>query len=205
MAVSTSTFLALLVVGATGVGGARPMLAARSTLAARPCSRLPRTSMAAGGGGKKGFKKADPEAEARVAKKLESLRSPQELQRIARERELEAMDQYIIDEGLNVMPEVVGDRMLKRMVIFLGVPLFGGIATFAAFIIAARTFDTVIKPTTVASTTQAIFALGVVGITYGPLSASWDEEREGSVFGFEEVPKNLENLLQSLRGPPSSL
>lgn len=183
------------------VDGARPTLVTRSSLAVGRSGRLSRPTMAGERGGK-GFGR-NPEAEARIAKRLESLRSPEELRRMEEDRERDRMEQYIVDEGLNVMPEVVGDRMLKRMIFFLGVPLFGGIAAFVAFIVAARNFDTVIKPTTVAATTQAIFALGVVGITYGPLSASWDEDREGSLLGFEEVGKNLESLLQSLRGPPS--
>ncbi|KAG8468462.1 hypothetical protein KFE25_013545 [Diacronema lutheri] len=190
-----------LVASAVRVEGMRPALSARSALSVRQAVRVTLPVTMSIGGPNKGFGK-DPATEARVSKKLAQLRSPEQLRRLEEEREREKMEQYIVDEGLDVMPEVVGDRMLKRMIFFLGVPLFGGIAAFAAFIIAARNFDTTIRPTTVALTTQAILALGVVGITYGPLSASWDEDREGSLLGFEEVGKNLESVLQSLRGPP---
>jgi hypothetical protein len=35
------------------------------------------------------------------------------------------------------------------------------------------------------------FGLGVIGLSYGLLSASWDEERPGSLLGFEEFSTNL--------------
>lgn len=182
--------------------GARPSLHARSGVAAR---RAPRATVrtivvAADGERAKGFGKQDPELEARLAKRLESVRSPAQQRRQQEEVDRERMEQYIIDEGLNVMPEAVGDRMLKRMIFGFGVPMAAGFVSFAAFIVSARYYDMTIRPTTVAVTTQAIFALGVIGITYGPLSASWDEDREGSLLGFEEVGKNFQNLLASMRG-----
>ncbi|KAJ1638185.1 hypothetical protein T492DRAFT_945628 [Pavlovales sp. CCMP2436] len=160
----------------------------------------------------KGFGKdplTEAQMEARIAKKLEGLRSPKQLQRMADERQFAAdeaerdrFDAYVRAEGLDTMPEAISDRLLKRMLFFLGLPIAGGVIAFAGFIIAATNFDTVIRPQTVAITTQAIFALGVVGITYGPLSASWDEEREGSLLGFDEVGRNVESLIESMKGPP---
>jgi hypothetical protein len=181
--------------------GARPSLHARSTVMARRAQHaIVRNIVAVEGERSKGFGKQDPGLEARLAKKLETIRSPEQLRRMQEDADRERMDQYIIDEGLNVMPEVVGDRMLKRMIFGFGAPMAAGFVSFAAFIISARYYDMTIRPTTVAITTQAIFALGVFGITYGPLSASWDEDREGSLLGVEEVGKNIQNLIASLRG-----
>lgn len=195
---SSALLCALLAVPAYGV---RPAMHARSGMVARRAPLTVATNIVAVDGGRsKGFGKPDPELEARLAKKLESVRSPAQQRRQQEEADRERMEQYIIDEGLNVMPEAVGDRMLKRMIFGFGVPMTLGFVSFAAFIISARYYDMTIRPTTVAVTTQAVFALGVVGITYGPLSASWDEDREGSLFGFEEVGKNFQNLLASMRG-----
>jgi hypothetical protein len=36
------------------------------------------------------------------------------------------------------------------------------------------------------------------GITYSVLSASWDDDREGSTFGAEEFSKNVESLREGL-------
>jgi hypothetical protein len=196
--------LALVALAAVSYCG--PGLQLRGLVRHAPRSAL-RTIVAGEGPPPKGFGK-DPAVEARLAKQLERLRTPQENQRRAEDAEYARMEQYVKEEGLDVMPEAIGERMLKRMLVFFGIPLGLGVLSFVAFIVAARFYDMTIRPTTVALTTQAIFALSVVGITYGPLSASWDEEREGSALGFEEVGKNLESLVSSLRaptdGPPRS-
>ena len=36
------------------------------------------------------------------------------------------------------------------------------------------------------------------GITYSVLSASWDDDREGSTFGADEFSKNMESLREGL-------
>jgi hypothetical protein len=36
------------------------------------------------------------------------------------------------------------------------------------------------------------------GITYSVLSASWDDDREGSTFGADEFSKNVESLREGL-------
>lgn len=149
----------------------------------------------------RGFGPTDGEREARVLKKLDSLRSEEQVNRMASERERLETEQMIQEEGLNVVPEVVGDRMMKRMLGFLAVPVALGILAFLGFVLASRQFDTTIRPTTVAITTQAIFALGIVGITYGPLSASWDEDREGTLLGIDEAKKNVETLFSRGRKP----
>ncbi|CAM9840050.1 unnamed protein product, partial [Choristocarpus tenellus] len=55
------------------------------------------------------------------------------------------------------------------------------------------------QPSTVALTTQLPFLIALLGITYAIVSASWDEEREGSFLGFEEAKVNLGNILAGLR------
>lgn len=139
------------------------------------------------------------DAEARAAKKLDALRTPEQRKRLEQKAERLELEEMVREEGLDQIPEAVSDRMMNRMLTFLGVPLFLGVASFVGFIVAARVFDTTVRPTTVATTTQAIFALALIGITYGPLSASWDEDREGSFFGFEEVKKNIDSLFESMK------
>lgn len=39
-------------------------------------------------------------------------------------------------------------------------------------------------------TTFLTFGASTMGIAYGALSTSWDEERKGSILGFEEAQKN---------------
>jgi len=47
--------------------------------------------------------------------------------------------------------------------------------------------------------TLACFGLSVVGLSYGALSASWEEEALGSLIGFEQFQVNVGRLLASWR------
>lgn len=41
------------------------------------------------------------------------------------------------------------------------------------------------------------FGLGVLGVSYGALSASWDEQDEGSQLGFQEFKTNLGRMFEA--------
>jgi Photosynthesis affected mutant 68 len=43
------------------------------------------------------------------------------------------------------------------------------------------------------------FGGGLLGITYGILSSSWEEGREGSAWGLTELKANLPILMKALR------
>ncbi|CAM9428334.1 unnamed protein product [Discosporangium mesarthrocarpum] len=98
-----------------------------------------------------------------------------------------------------VVPEVVANRMLKRMIPFFILPVVSGVGVFVSYFILAKKYDFEVQPTTVAITTQLPFFIALVGITYAILSASWDEDREGSFLGFDEVKSNLGNIFDGLR------
>lgn len=44
-----------------------------------------------------------------------------------------------------------------------------------------------------------LFALGVLGLSYGVLSASWDEEQTGSRLGWEEFRLNFGRMVAGWR------
>ena len=46
---------------------------------------------------------------------------------------------------------------------------------------------------------MGFFGLGVLGITYGVLSASWDEERSGSLMGLGEFGTNWGRMVEVWR------
>ena len=68
------------------------------------------------------------------------------------------------------------NRMLNRMIIFFGAPVFGGLAIFVGAFFYSKKYDVVVPPSIIAYATQAPFVLGLVGITYSILSSSWDPE-----------------------------
>jgi Photosynthesis affected mutant 68 len=83
------------------------------------------------------------------------------------------------------IPEVVSRRMMKRMALFSGVPSFFGMSTFIiSYWVVSQ--DIFALPTyAVLLVSLGWFGLGVVGLTYGVLSASWEEESLGSKLGIE--------------------
>jgi Photosynthesis affected mutant 68 len=110
------------------------------------------------------------------------------------------MRQDYVDRGLmepdrdpdaGVLPQVVADRMLRRIVGFAGVPLGTLFAFFAAYFVAKYKYDVSVIPVVVATTTLGCIATAGVGISYGIMSSSWDEDTEGSKLGFDEVKVNV--------------
>jgi hypothetical protein len=94
----------------------------------------------------------------------------------------------------NAIPEAVSRRMFKRMLIFSGIPTFAGVLTFfVSYFLLVR--EVVELPSYfVLLTTLGCFGLGVLGLSYGALSASWDESRLGHWFGFDEFRVNFGRL-----------
>ncbi|MBW4482163.1 MAG: PAM68 family protein [Tildeniella torsiva UHER 1998/13D] len=94
-------------------------------------------------------------------------------------------------KSATAIPEVVSDRMLRRMLAFSGVPTGVGILTF--FVSYYLVVNQVVELPSyfVLLITLGCFGLGVVGLTYGVLSASWDEDRPGTRLGLDEFRLNF--------------
>ncbi len=95
------------------------------------------------------------------------------------------------------IPEVVSNRMLRRMAYFSGIPVsLGVLIFFVSYVLITR--DIVDLPNVVVLlSTLACFGLSVVGLSYGALSASWEEETLGSLLGTEQFQVNFERLVGS--------
>lgn len=92
------------------------------------------------------------------------------------------------------LPKVVSDRMARRMVVFCGVPTVLGMATLIGGYVA---ISHGIKPpgVLVLLLSMGFLGLSVLGLTYGILSASWDEEVAGSKLGWSEFVINWGRML----------
>lgn len=97
------------------------------------------------------------------------------------------------------IPEAVNRRMVARAAFFCGVPTICALLTFVVSYFAIA--NAVFKPPTAAVLLVSLgfFGLGVLGLSYGPLSASWDEERVGSPLGWDECKLNFGRLRHSWR------
>lgn len=97
------------------------------------------------------------------------------------------------------IPEVVSRRMAQRMVLFCGVPTLMGLLTFPSsyFIISHGWLH--LPHVAVVLTSVGLFGLGALGLSYGVLSASWDENESGSQLGWQEFRVNFGRLTQEWR------
>jgi hypothetical protein len=57
--------------------------------------------------------------------------------------------------------------------------------------------------TAVLLVSMGCFGLGVLGLSYGVLSASWDEEVSGSTLGWEEFNTNFGRMREAWRAAKS--
>jgi hypothetical protein len=88
------------------------------------------------------------------------------------------------------IPDAVSKRMARRMAFFCGIPTSLGMATFfvAYWVVSHDWFK--LPNVAVVLVSMGFFGLGVLGLTYGVLSASWDEEAPGSLLGASEFATN---------------
>jgi hypothetical protein len=97
------------------------------------------------------------------------------------------------------IPKLVSDRMVRRSALFCGIPTGLGFSILiASYIVVSRhLFELPNTPVLLAS--LGLTGIGVLGLSYGALSASWDENRLGSWWGADEFQKNFGYLTAALK------
>jgi hypothetical protein len=97
------------------------------------------------------------------------------------------------------IPEVVSRRMVRRIALFCGIPTALGMSTFLiSYLVVSN--DWLKLPTyAVLLVSLGWFGLGVIGVSYGVLSASWDEDVSGSRLGFSEFRTNWGRMTEAWR------
>jgi Photosynthesis affected mutant 68 len=97
----------------------------------------------------------------------------------------------------NAIPEVVNRRMMARIGIFSGTPTLLGILSLVGsyFVVTREWFP--LPSVAALLVSLGFFGLGVLGVSYGALSASWDEADEGSKLGFKEFKTNLGRMFEA--------
>lgn len=100
----------------------------------------------------------------------------------------------------DVVPEVVTNRMLKRITFTVGIPFAIGIAFFGLYYYLKAVKKVDIPEWLPLFTSFLTFGSSGAGITYGVLSASWDPKREGSLLGWKEAQLNWPVLWETFRG-----
>ncbi|MDY6781253.1 MAG: PAM68 family protein [Cyanobacteriota bacterium] len=103
------------------------------------------------------------------------------------------------EEGLSAIPDAVSRRMIRRMALFSGIPTSLGISSFVVFYWIVRQEWFKVPTVAVLFTSAGLFGLGVLGLSYGVLSTSWDESRLGSWWGLQEFKLNLGRMTEAWR------
>lgn len=94
------------------------------------------------------------------------------------------------DEDDDKIPQVVLDRMIVRILVYVGVPLVTGMVILQGFSIVKEQNLVDIPVWLPFLTTFITFGASALGIAIGTLSASWDPDRKGSLLGLEEAQRN---------------
>ena len=96
------------------------------------------------------------------------------------------------------IPEAVANRMARRIAVATGIPTVMGMGVFiGSYLLVSRGLAD-IPPSATLAASGGCFLLGVLGLSYGVLSASW-EERPGSLLGSEQLGLNIGRLKASLQ------
>ena len=91
----------------------------------------------------------------------------------------------------NGIPKYVADRMARRIFFTAGMPTLMGMSVFVISYIIVTKNIAEIPPSSTIAISGMFFLLGLAGLSFGILSASWDKE-PGSFFGIENIPLNIQ-------------
>ena len=97
-----------------------------------------------------------------------------------------------------VIPDAVAQRMARRIAFATGIPSLMGMGVFVgSYVLITRGIADIPTGVTLIAS-GGCFLLGLLGLSYGVLSASW-EEQPGSLLGTEQIGVNITRLRQSTR------
>lgn len=103
------------------------------------------------------------------------------------------------DAPSSVIPKVVSNRMLRRVGIFSGIPTLLAFLTIPASYFITEQGWVEFPSTVVLFISVTCLGLGLVGVSYGIISASWDEELKGSALGISEFKLNIGRIQERRR------
>ena len=100
-----------------------------------------------------------------------------------------------ISQGI---PKYVADRMARRIIITAGIPTILGMSVFVGSYYIVTKNIAEIAPSSTLGLSALFFLLGLGGLSFGILSASWDKE-PGSLLGIENIPLNIQRAKEAFK------
>ncbi len=107
----------------------------------------------------------------------------------------------MVEQGSGFIPEVVSKRMIRRVLVCCGIPVLMGMSIFIGSYLAIINHWFRIPNTVVLLTSMGCLGLSVLGLTYGILSACWEEDEavKGSLLGVAEFKINFGRMADAYR------
>ena len=93
--------------------------------------------------------------------------------------------------------------MARRVAVFTGLPSLAGMGVFVLSYVLMTRGIADIAPGVTLATSGFFFLLGLAGLSYGVLSASWEDDN-GTLLGLENVKPNLQRMKESIRAQKQS-
>ena len=103
----------------------------------------------------------------------------------------------------SLIPKPVANRMARRVIFTTGVPTFLGMGVFVLSYIVIVKGIAEIPPSLTLTSSAICFFVGLLGLSYGILSASW-EDSPGSLLGLEHIGPNIQRLRSAFKKIPPS-
>ena len=100
-----------------------------------------------------------------------------------------------VDSGI---PKPVANRMARRIAVTTGLPTISGMGVFIGSYILISKDILDVPPAITLVSSAAFFLLGLIGLSYGILSASWDRN-PGSILGLENIKPNIKRMRESFK------
>lgn len=97
------------------------------------------------------------------------------------------------------IPDAVSKRMVRRMALLSGIPTVLGISSFFVSYLLVKQVGLKLPNAAVVLVSMGFFGLGVLGLSYGVLSASWDEDVPGTRLGWQEFKTNWGRMTAAWR------
>ncbi len=96
------------------------------------------------------------------------------------------------------IPKYVADRMARRILFTAGIPTTLGMSVFVVsyFIVTKNIAE--IPPSSTIALSAMFFLIGLAGLSFGILSASWDE-KQGTLLGIENIPLNVKRVKEAFK------
>tara|TARA_Y100001968_G_C19179176_1_gene629506 strand:- start:127 stop:567 length:441 start_codon:yes stop_codon:yes gene_type:complete len=96
------------------------------------------------------------------------------------------------------IPKHVANRMARRIAFTTGIPTISGMGVFIGsyFLISKGIAE--VSPTLTLVSSAMCFLVGLLGLSYGILSASWDIN-QGSFLGFENIKPNIQRMKDAFK------